>query len=269
MITFHLSQHILTMHKDLCSSSYFGAYILHSTVSQGSMWHPSHISSRIIYSFYALGWIILMATYTAYLVSFLSVKKEVIPFRTMSELAENDDYKLGVLGGSFFYDLLFRDNLTARNVYFPLASKIKRDIQKDPQLINSLGSYQNNRLLTDRKYALLDSSAVYNTLASESCKLSVLDEKGSRSLEGFACQKNSAYAKELNHVLSKMKEGELDFHLRKQCFPQPMVCAKSYNRVSLDNLHGVLHVIWWSGHSPCCTNIRIAFSLHMLKDTFE
>ena len=244
MITFHLSQHVQTMHKDLCSSGDFGAYIVRSTVSQGSNWHPLHTSSRIIYSFYTLGWIILMATYTAYLVSFLSVKKEVIPFRTMSELAENDDYKLGVLGGSFVYDLLFRDNLTDRNIYLPLASKIKRDIQKDPQLISSLDSYQNNRLLTDRNYALLDSSASYNTLASESCKLSVLEEKGSRSPEGFACPKNSAYAKELNHVLSKIQEGELDLHLRKQFLPQPMACEKSYNSVSLENLHGVFYMLF-------------------------
>ena len=244
MIFFHLSQHVLTIHKDLCSSGDFGEYLLRSTVSQGSMWHPSHISSRIIYSFYALGWIILMPTYTAYLVSFLPVKNEVIPFRTMSELAENDDYKLGVLGGSFFYDLLFRDNLTARNIYFPLASKIKRDLQKDPQLINGMEGYHFNRILTDRNYALLDSGAVYNTLASESCKLSVLEEKGSRSPEGYACPKNSAYANELNHVLSKIQEGELDLHLRKQFLPQPMACEKSYNRVSLENLHGVFYILF-------------------------
>ena len=232
------------MHKDLCSSGDFGAYILCSTVSQGSVWRPLHTSSRIMYSYYALGWIILMAAYITYLVSFLSLKKDVIPFRTMSELAENDEYKLGVLGGSSLYDLLFRDNLTARNIYFPLASKIKRDIQKDPQLINSLGSYHNNRLLTDRNYALFDSSAAYNTLASESCKLSVLEEKGNRSPEGFACQKNSTYAKELNHVLSKIQEGELDLHLRERFLPQPMACEKSYNSVSLDNLHGVFYMLF-------------------------
>ena len=243
MISFHLSQHLLMMHKNSYSRYDFGAYILRSTVYQGSVLRPLHISSRIIYSFYALGWIILMATYTAYLVSFLSVKKEVIPFRTMSELAENDDYKLGVFGGSFFYDLLFGDNLTAKDIYFPLASKIKRDMQKDPQLINSFEDYHFNRLLTDKNYALLDSGAVYSGLASESCKLSVLEEKGSRSPEGFACQNNSAYANELNHVLSKIQEGELDFHLRK-FLPKPMTCEKSYNSVSLENLHGVLYILF-------------------------
>ena len=243
MISFHLSQQLLMTHKDSCSRYDFGAYILRSTVYQGSVLHPLHTSSRIIYSCYALGWIILMATYTAYLVSFLSVKKEVIPFRTMSELAENDDYTLGVLGGSFFYDVLFYDNLTARNIYFPLASKIKRDMQKDPQLINSFEDYHFNRLLTDKNYALLDSGAVYNGLASESCKLSVLEEKGSRSPEGYACQNNSAYANELNYVLSKIQEGELDFHLRK-FLPKPMTCETSYNNVSLENLHGMFYILF-------------------------
>ena len=243
MTSFHLSQHILTIHKDSCSTGDFGAYILRSTVSQGSVYHPLHTSSRIIYSFYALGWIILMATYITYLVFFLSVKKEVIPFRTMSELAENDNYKLGVFGASFFYDLLFGDNLTAKDIYFPLASKIKRDMQKDPQLINSLEDYHFNRLLTDKNYALLDSGAVYDGLASESCRLSVLEGKGASSPEGFACQNNSAYANELNRVLSKIQEGTHDFHLRERFLPKPMTCETSYNNVSVENLYGVFYIL--------------------------
>ena len=74
MVMFHIAQVVLTssQHKNFITSDN-AAFILRSTLNQGSLWSPAHTSSRIIYGFYTVGWAILVAKYTAFLVSSLSV----------------------------------------------------------------------------------------------------------------------------------------------------------------------------------------------------
>ena len=243
MVVFHVAQSLLTSQKNSYTNCSYVGYILHSTFNEGTTWSPGHVSSRIIYSFYTLGWLVLIARYTAYLVSVLSVKKEVIPFRTMLEFSQSH-YKLGVLGGTSYYNLLFHSNLTPGDHYFPLKSKIQQDMMKDPQVTSSDGNLHVSRIMTDETYAFFETSASFESLAAVSCKISALEEKGNRSPEGFDLQKNSAYARKFNYVLTKIQEEKLDLHLRKQFLPQPAQCPKSYKNVSLENIHGVLYILF-------------------------
>ena len=71
---------------------YTYGFILRSTLNQGAPSTSCRLSSRIIYTFYSIGWIVLSASYTAFLVSFLSVKKDVVPFTTVLEVSQNTDY---------------------------------------------------------------------------------------------------------------------------------------------------------------------------------
>ena len=107
MIIFHVSQPVEGEHL---SCGDYGTYILHSASNQGAVWSPSRTSSRVIYGFYTVGWVILVATYTGYLVSFLSVKKDVIPFTTMAESAANTEYKLGTLDKSYIHSVVALTN---------------------------------------------------------------------------------------------------------------------------------------------------------------
>ena len=49
----------------------------------------------------------LTATYIANLVAFLCVKKSKIPFRNLQELANNKEYKLGVMKGGVEDSLIY------------------------------------------------------------------------------------------------------------------------------------------------------------------
>ena len=48
----------------------------------------------------------MIATYTGNLVAFLAVEKQNVPFQTFAEVAENDNYKTGTLGGAVNVPLL-------------------------------------------------------------------------------------------------------------------------------------------------------------------
>ena len=255
MIPFHLSQ-ILTFLTNgglqsrrtqtigFCSQrGDYGAYILRSTLYQGSTWDPSRISTRIIYSMYTIGWIVVMAIYTASLVSLLSVKKEIIPFRTFAELGAINEYKLGVEGGTIFYDVLFRNNFTKDNPIYYLKAKVTRDSKQDPSVITSDYDVLENRLITE-KYAIFSLTEVFNSLAARSCRVAILKEKGQRVSDGFMLRKNSAYADDFDRALSKIQEGDLDKDLRKRFLPKPKQCSTNLNNVSLENIHGFLYILF-------------------------
>ena len=221
----------------------FGACILRSTLNQGSTWDPFRTSTRLIYSFYTLGWIAIMAVYTGSLVSLLSVKKEVIPFRTFSELASNNEYKLGLLWGSMAYDYFFRNNFTEDDPMYHIKEKIIRDTKHDPIELLTDVDYHYERLNTE-KYALFSYTTEFETFATTSCRVAMLKQKIGMSYDGFMLQKNSAYEKDFNRVLSKIQAGDVDKDLKKKFWPKPKQCATNLNNVSLENIQGVLYILF-------------------------
>ena len=254
MITFHLSQILTfltndglqskgTQILDFCSQKGdYGAYILCLTLCQGSTWDLSRISTRIIYSMYTIGWIVLMAIYTASLVSLLSVKKEIISFRTFAELGANNEYKLGVEGGTLSYDVLHRNNFTKNDPMYYLKAKVTRDTKRDPSVITSDYDFLENRLITE-KYTMFSISEVFNSLSARSCRVEILKEKGQRVIDGFMLRKNSACADDFDRVLSKIQEGDLEKDLKKKFLPKPKQCSTNLNNVSLENIHGFLYIL--------------------------
>ena len=239
MTLFHTSQ---TVQRDNLFSGDYGTYILRSTLNQGAVWSPSQMSSRVIYGFYTVGWIILVATYTGYLVSFLSVKKDVIPFTTMSELAANSEYKLGILGGSYIHSVVLM-NYTESTPFWHLQSKLLRDSIQDSSVVNDDIDIHHSRLLTE-KYAYVGTSDTYLSFAADSCRIGILEEKGERARDGFVFQKNSAYTEDFDFVVAKIQEGELDRDVRKRFLPEPMQCTTSLSIVSLENIHGVFYILF-------------------------
>ena len=233
MIIFHVSQ---AVEGDNLFCGDFGTYILRSTLNQGAVWSPSRMSSRVIYGFFTVGWIILVATYTRYLVSFLSLKKDVILFTTMVELAENTEYKLGTLDRSYINSVVALTNYTERIPFWHLQSKFLRDSIQDPSVLNDDMNIHHNRLT--QKYAYVGSSDTYLSFAADSCRIGILEEKGERVGDGFVFQ-NSAYAEDFSYVASKIQEGELDRDLRKRFLPVPMQCSTSLSTVSLENIHNM------------------------------
>ena len=78
---------------------------------------PSWGSVRCLFISWRLFCLIMVATYTANLVAFLSVKKTVLPFHTIQEVAAQKQYKYGTTAGSFILDY-FHVSVTLNAHYF-------------------------------------------------------------------------------------------------------------------------------------------------------
>ena len=173
----------------------------------------------------------------------LSVKKEVIPFHTMDELSTNNKYKLGIMSGTREYELFYNTNFNKSSPFYQLNLKLVQDTQHDPSVLSKDFSYHHNKLLTE-KYAFITTQEAYDELASMSCKIGLLKEKGSVTFTGFTFQKNSAYANDFDVVVSRIQERNLDFYMRKQLVHKQIQCSTSHSTVSLENIHGVFYILF-------------------------
>ena len=175
--------------------------------------------------------------------SLLSVKKEIIPFRTFAELDANNEYKLRLQGGTVFYDVLYRNNFNKNNPMSYLKAKVNRDTKRDLSIISSDIEHHENLLVTE-KYAMFTFTDHFHSLAARSCRVAMLKERGERITDGFYLQKNSAYMDDFNHVLSNIHEGHLDKNLRKIFLKKPKQCLTNLHNVSLENIHGVFYLLF-------------------------
>jgi hypothetical protein len=97
------------IHHILCTfsnSSMYYVRTMYNVCVSGSFQKPIPTSARIVFAFYWLFSVVIYATYAGNLVAFLSVSKPELPFRTIREMSEQNQYTYGVLGGTFLHGAL-------------------------------------------------------------------------------------------------------------------------------------------------------------------
>ena len=242
IVTFHFSTKRQSSH--FSQKLGFMNFISMSTLNQGSTWSPSSHSARIIYSCYSMGLIILMSTYTAFLVSVLAVQKPDIPFTTFKEVSENTDYKLGAIKGtagtSFLLNQVSKDS---SDMYSNLAKKLMKDIKQDPSV-----HFEDVEEILERfkseKLAVWTSTTVFKEFASYSCDAALLDELGVGVSVGLLFQKDSAYTESFKKVMQMIREGSLDISLQNKYWNKPKQCMeKNTGPVALTNTYAVFYLL--------------------------
>ena len=83
------------VNKNLCSSHVSTLYFLSEL--PGSPWTPRSHSGRILVAFYWIFCIVMVATYTGNLTAFLAVETVTMPFNSLSEMIQQNDYTWGLV----------------------------------------------------------------------------------------------------------------------------------------------------------------------------
>ena len=80
---------------------------------------------RIIHLVIHLTGVVVLASYSAALISSLAVKTFVMPFTTMEGLLEDGTYRFGVVGDSADYSFfqVFKDELIEKNIFIDTINK--------------------------------------------------------------------------------------------------------------------------------------------------
>ncbi|XP_071084329.1 glutamate receptor-like [Haliotis cracherodii] len=114
---------------------------------QGSLHLPQTIPGCIFYASWWLFCITIVAVYTGNLFAIISVVKEQIPFNTMEELAENDDFKIIISKGSSTQDIYkYSDDSVSKKIWTKVLDTRSSNIQ------NSLDEDRHIRMLLQSSY---------------------------------------------------------------------------------------------------------------------
>ena len=83
----------------MCESKDLAVAILICILS-GGYFSTITASGRFVVGFWWLYCIVIVATYSGNLIAFLTVHKYKAPFQTLQEMAQDGEYKFGIIGES-------------------------------------------------------------------------------------------------------------------------------------------------------------------------
>ncbi|XP_046572348.1 ionotropic receptor 25a-like [Haliotis rubra] len=90
-------------------SSYFQEslwYLYGAMLSHGGSQQPRSESGRILVGFWWLFCIVIAASYSGTLIAFLTVNRDILPFSTIADIASQNEYRWGIVGGSSYVTYL-------------------------------------------------------------------------------------------------------------------------------------------------------------------
>ncbi len=102
-MTYHFGQYLIEDHQfDLRLSSLVS---VHSLFMQGAPYEPKKMSSRIVFLCAFITAVVLYASYSACLTSFLAVKRDKYPFWDDESLMSHNSYKMMSMAGTMVNDI--------------------------------------------------------------------------------------------------------------------------------------------------------------------
>ena len=183
--------------------------IFASQAGQGSWLDPQSLSSKIVFLTSFLFGVILTTSFSAFLISFLSVINLTLPFASLKEI-RTTDYDLGSVQGSSILDNF---------LYAPLNSierKLAEEkIRQDPS--NMVSTIEEGLVKAkNEKYAFVWTTDVIYELSKDNCDFLDIPYDVDKGLIVMAWSKHLPHRHFFDYFINKMKEtGQMDRILKK------------------------------------------------------
>ena len=180
-----------------------------SQVGQGSWLDPKSLSSKIVFLTSFLFGVILITSFSAKLISFLTVIKLTLPFTSLKEI-QGTSYGIGSVRGTSILDNF---------LYAPPGSieqaVAEQKIRKDPSTM--VGSIQEGlEKAKKEKYAFVWTTDVIFEMNKDNCDFLNIPYDVDKGLIAMAWSRNLPHRHFFDFFINKMKEtGQLDRILKK------------------------------------------------------
>ncbi|XP_046561980.1 glutamate receptor ionotropic, delta-1-like [Haliotis rubra] len=179
-------------------------YLLGSVLMQGGTQEPGSCTGRVLLSTWWLFCIVIAATYSATLIVSFAVKEETVPFKSLAELVENEEYRWGMFDGSIA--MLILTNST-RPEFQKAINGVRKFAQSDPSVFSRDINVQLRKVQTE-KYALISSRATleYMQSVSKPLDLRIVGEKLYSTHVALAVPPRSPFLPDFQRVMATMSE---------------------------------------------------------------
>ncbi|XP_005107292.2 glutamate receptor ionotropic, delta-1 [Aplysia californica] len=198
-----------------------GAQVLAASLVHQAQWTtPAIATRRIFLAFWWIFCIALAATYRGNLTAFLLVYKDVVPFNTLQELANQNVYKWGVIGSTVVEGLLYTSQ---REDFRKLGDGLKKFKAIDPEVV-SLDSEVHRRKINRGQYAYISDMVPMEIWVAEDCDLRFLKETVMPLPFVVGLHNNSVYVQTFNGILLEIEQAGLYQMWKKKWWPSGGQC---------------------------------------------
>ncbi|ELT98317.1 hypothetical protein CAPTEDRAFT_219223 [Capitella teleta] len=196
-------------------------WISWSNAEEGSPRSPRSCSGRMLAAFWWFFAITVAAVYSGNLTASLAVTKLNIPYKTFADLAQQNVFKLGILGGTSDVEF-FKD--VKQEPYKTIGRKIFTAYKSDSNVM-SRDVDVHLRLIRNGGYVYIGDSALLDPL--KDCVITTENSDGQLQYHySVILQKNSALTPFVNDALIKCLETGILDRLESRYLPhQPPACA--------------------------------------------
>ena len=198
-----------------------------SQFAQGSWLDPKCISSKIIFFTSFIFGVVLYTSYSAKLISFLTVIKLTLPFTSMEEILYTD-FAIGTVTGSSILDTFLYG--PPGSIHLQLAEEIiKKDSTNMPATIEeALAKAKNER------YAFVWTTDVIYAINQDNCDFLDIPYDVNSGMLTMAWNKHLPHRHFFNYFINKMIETGQMNRMKKKWLPKPKIdCGTNGEFVSM------------------------------------
>ncbi|KAG0717913.1 Glutamate receptor ionotropic, kainate 4 [Chionoecetes opilio] len=186
-------------------------------VQQGSWILPTTSRVQAVLWMFWVTSVVLYASYTAVLTSFLTVSTVTPPFTTLEEAVREPGWRIGILKGTAVPKILQRSKT-------PSYHEVYNRLVADPSLYCYSQEEGIQRMLTDSKFSFFGDRHSVNYLIRDDCSIKEMTGSYVKGYVHMAFRKMLPFAKVINNELLRLESGGVLDRAYQQWWGKPVPC---------------------------------------------
>ncbi|XP_060078728.1 glutamate receptor ionotropic, kainate 2-like, partial [Ylistrum balloti] len=196
-------------------------YLYGALLTQGGDRLPHSQTGRTLLSCWWLFCLVMMASYSGNLIAYLTVSKDKLPFNTVNEMLNTDDYKWGLIGGSYWVTIFKHSVLSEFKAVW---QGIERFNESDPSVLSTNPDVHIQKVLSSNYAYLGDKTQIEIKMANE-CTLRTGKEEVLPFQYAFGLPNLSPFTEMISREIIEIHESGLINIWKSRRWPRTNICG--------------------------------------------
>ncbi|XP_069104062.1 glutamate receptor ionotropic, delta-1-like isoform X1 [Argopecten irradians] len=196
-------------------------YLYGALLTQGGDRLPHSQTGRTLLSCWWLFCLVMMASYSGNLIAYLTVSKDKLPFNTVNEMIHKDDYKWGLIGGSYWVTI-FKHSVLPE--FKSVWQGIERFNESDPSVLSTNPDVHIQKVLEGNYAYLGDKTQIEIKMANE-CTLRTGKEEVLPFQYAFGLPNLSPFTEMISREIIEIHESGLINIWKSRRWPRTNICG--------------------------------------------
>ncbi|XP_067682645.1 probable glutamate receptor [Haliotis asinina] len=196
-------------------------YLYGAMLSHGGSQQPRSESGRILVGFWWLFCIVIAASYSGTLIAFLTVNRDILPFSSIADIASQNEYRWGVVGGSSYVTFLEEAKSGTNKELWQGIERFLAD--DDADVLSQSADVHMNKVL-DGSYVFFSDKETLTPWLSKHCDLAITKEALLPFTYAIGLPEESPYADIISNTMLKIDQSGLFLTWKRKWWPRENLC---------------------------------------------